>query len=255
MGATQIVNLVLDALIIVLIAFIVIRHSVRGFINSLMSVIKVLVAPFLAIVFNMPLARLLSNTFFVGMSEKWVNKLLLTTETVDELGNVMYEVDKIFDGIPDMVVRFMLRAGEEYENKEFIDKFFYEDSLATGEELERISEILGERVSIAISVVVAFIIIFLVVEIILLICTKLLNKLVKKVSVIKVLNIIFGALLGAAIAFLLAWVICFAIGKAFEFGQHYYPDFFKEEYLSKTIIVDFFIDHDLYAVIKKIAIN
>ncbi len=263
MDATQIVNLVLDALFLILAIFIIVRNSVRGFLSSLISLVKTIVAPVIAVVFSMPLARFIAKIAFNSVSAKWVNKLLLTTETVeiiDGVEHVLYDVDKIFEGIPDMVVRFVLRAGEEWENKELVDKFFIGDGvvgpqLATHEQLGEISTVLGSRVALAISIIVAFILIFTVAEILLLILGKLLNKLIKKVTVVKVINIILGGLVGAAIAFLLAWVICFGIGKVFEFGQHYYPSFFKDEYWSGTLIVKFFIEHDLLDVLKKIAIQ
>jgi hypothetical protein len=70
-----------------------------------------------------------------------------------------------------------------------------------------------------------------------------------------VINIIFGGVIGAAIAFLLSWAICFGIGQAFEFGQHYYPNIFVDDYWKGTIIVKFFIEHDLLEIIKSIAIR
>ena len=259
MSTAQIVNLVIDGILLALIIFIIVRNSVRGFLNSLISLLKTTVAPFLAVVFNLPLAKLLAK-IYDGACGRWINNLLLTTETINELGETVYEVDKIFEGIPDMVVRFVLRAGEEWENKELIDTFFIGDGvvgpkLATFDELGGISSVLGDRVALGISIILAFVLIFLVVEILLIIAGKLLNKLIKKVTIIKVINIILGGLIGATIAFLLSWAICFGIGKVFEFGQHYYPNFFLDEYWSGTLIAKFFIEHDLLEIIKSIAIR
>lgn len=262
MSTAQIVNLVLDGLLLVLILFIIIRNSVRGFLSSLFSLVKTVVAPVMAVVFNLPLARLLAK-IYDGACAKWIHKLLLTTETteiVDGVEKVLYDVDSIFEGIPDMVVRFVLRAGEEWGNKELVDTFFIGDGtvgpkLATFEELGDISNVLGGRVALGISIILAFILIFVVIEVLLLISGKLLNKLIKKVTIIKVFNIILGGLIGAAIAFLLSWAICFGIGKAFEFGQHYYPNIFLDDYWKGTIIVKFFIEHDLLEIIKSIAIR
>ena len=262
MSTAQIVNLVLDGIFLILILFIIIRNSVRGFLSSLISLVKTVVAPVLAVVFNLPLARLLAK-IYNGACAKWIHKLLLSTETteiIDGVEKVLYDVDKIFEGIPDMVVRFILRAGEEWENKELIDTFFIGDGvvgpkLATVEELGGISTVLGDRVALGISIILAFVLIFVVIEILLLILGKVLNNLIKKVTVIKVINIIFGGLIGAAIAFLLSWAICFGIGQAFEFGQHYYPNVFLDDYWNGTLIVKFFIEHDLLEIIKSIAIR
>ena len=262
MDATQIVNLVLDGIFIAFIAFVIIRNCVKGFLSSLISLIKTVVAPVMAVVFNLPLARLISKAFS-GICSAWVNKLLLTTEvttTIDGIETTLYDVNTIFDGIPNMITRFILRAGENYPTKEFIDRFFDTTDgnvpeMATVESLGEISDVLGSRVALGISIIITFVIIFVLVEVILLIMGKILNKVIKKVTIIKVFNIILGGIVGAAIAVLITWGLCFGIGKVFEFGSHYYPNIFIDDYWSGTIIVRFFIEHDILDIITKIAIR
>ena len=236
MDSIQIINFILDGIFLGLIIFLIVRNCIRGFLDSLVSLVKIVVAPVFAVIFNIPLAKFVAKIFFNGISTDWVNKLLLTTETVEIIDGVektLYDVDAIFEGIPDMVVRFVLRAGEEWENKEMIDKFFIGDGtvgpqLATVDELGVISDVIGSRIALGIAIIVSFFIIFIFVEVLILILGKLLNK-------------VIGALMGVIVT----WVCSFLIGKIFEFGHHYYPDFFLNEYWSKTLIVKFFIENDL----------
>ena len=263
MDSIQIINLILDFVFLGLIIFLIVRNCIRGFLDSLVSLVKIVVAPVFAVVFNLPLARFIAKIFFNGVSINWVNKLLLTTETVEIIDGVektLYDVDAIFEGIPDMVVRFVLRAGEEWENKALIDKFFIGDGtvgpqLATADELGVISDVIGSRIALGIAIIVSFFVIFIFVEVLILILGKLLNKLIEKATVAKVFNVILGGVIGALIGILITWVACFAIGKLFEFGQHYYPDFFLDEYWSGTIFVKFFINNDLLELLSKIAIH
>ncbi len=260
MDSTQIIGLIFDIVFLGLIVFLIVRNCIRGFLDSLVTLVKIVVAPVFAVVFNLPLARFIAKIFFNGISTSWVNKLLLTTETTTELGQILYDVDSIFEGIPDKIVRFVLRAGEEWENKEMIDKFFIGDGtvgpqLATSDELGLISEVIGSRIALGISIVLSFILIFVFVEVFILILSKLLNKLIEKATVAKVFNVIFGGVIGAILGLLITWVICCVIGNLFEFGQHYYPEFFLDSYWNKTIIVKFFIEHDLLDLISKIAIH
>lgn len=260
MDSIQIINFILDGIFLGLIIFLIVRNCIRGFLDSLVSLVKIVVAPVFAVVFNLPLARFIAKIFFDKASIEWVNKLLLTTETTNELGEILYDVDSVFEGIPDMVVRFVLRAGEEWENKALIDKFFIGDGkvgpqLATGEELGLISEVIGSRIALGISIILSFILIFIFVEVFILIISKLLNKLIEKATVAKVFNVIFGGIIGLILGILITWVCCFVLGNLFDFGQHYYPEFFLDDYWNKTIIVKFFIEHDLLDLISKIAIH
>lgn len=263
MDSVQIINFILDGIFLGLIIFLIVRNCIRGFLDSLVSLVKIVVAPVFAVVFNLPLARFIAKIFLNKACGEWVNKLFLTTETTGLIGGVetkLYDVDAIFEGIPDMVVRFVLRAGEEWENKEMIDKFFIGDGvvgpqLATSDELGLISEVIGSRIALGISIIISFILIFVFVEVLILIIGKLLNKLIEKATVAKVFNIIFGGVVGLVLGLLITWVCSFLIGKLFEFGHHYYPDFFLNEYWSKTILVKFFIENDLLKILSKFAIH
>ena len=263
MDSTQIISLILDGIFLGLIIFLIVRNCIRGFLDSLVSLVKIVVAPVFAIIFNLPLARFIAKIFFNGIASDWVNKLLLTTETTELINgveNTLYDVDSVFEGIPDMIVRFVLRAGEEWENKELIDKFFIGDGtvgpqLATSEQLGEISDVIGSRIALGVSIILSFVIIFVFVEVLMLILSKLLNKLLEKATVIKVLNVIFGGVIGAILGILLTWILCSVIGRVFDFGQHYYPDFFLDSYWNRTIIVKFFIEHDLFSLVSKIAIH
>lgn len=259
----EVINLLLDCLFLGLIIFFIIRNCIRGFLDSLVSLVKIVVAPVFAVIFNLPLARFIAKIFFNDASINWVNKLLLTTKTteiIDGVEHVLYDVDAIFDGIPDMVIRFVLRAGEEWENKELIDKFFIGDGkvgpqLATGEELGLISEVIGARIALGISIILSFILIFVFVEVFILIFSKLINKLIEKATVAKVFNVIFGGVIGLILGVIVTWIACFVIGNLFEFGQHYYPAVFVDDYWNKTKIVKFFIENDLLELLSKIAIQ
>ena len=257
-----IISFVLDSILIGLMAFIIIRHSIRGFIKSFISVIKTLLAPFLAIVFNLPLARLISGWIFATPAQSWIKDWLLTTEQVTlESGDIAYNVSSFFDGIPKFVVDFILQSGEEdYNGRNMISQHFtgtdgIDPLPATTEDIEGISEFLGNRLALGISIVISFIIIFLVAQIFFLILGKILNKLLKKAVIVKRINIFLGAIVGVGVAFLVAWFISFLIGKLFQFGSHYYSNVFKDSIIENTLIVKFLVKNDLWEFIKKIAIN
>ena len=197
MDSIQIINFLLDGFFLGFIIFMIVRNCIRGFLDSLATLVKIVVAPIFAVIFNLPLARFIANIFFDSAAIDWVNKLLLTTETINEAGQILYDVDSVFDGIPNNITRFILRAGENGDTQWFIDEFFDKTdgnvpSLATADELSQLSEILGSRVALGISIIISFILIFVFVEVFILVFSKLINKLIEKATVAKVFNVVFN---------------------------------------------------------------
>ncbi|MBQ8546522.1 MAG: CvpA family protein [Clostridia bacterium] len=261
--AEHVISFVLDAVLVGLMAFVIIRHSIRGFLKSFISLIKTLLAPFLAIIFNLPLARLINGWFFAEPAKGWIKDWLLTTEQVTlENGVIAYKVHSFFDGIPKVVVDFILQSGEEdYSGRYMMSEHFtgveqgVDPIPATLEDIESISDFLGNRLGLGISIVISFIVIFVVAEILFLILGKVLNKILQKATIIKRINILLGALVGVAVSLLIVWVVSFGIGKLFVFGAHYYEGVFKDSIIDNTLILKFFVKNDLWEFVKRIAIN
>lgn len=256
MGAVKIVNLVFDCLLVGIMAFVIIRNCVNGFIKSLVSLLKTFAAPFIAIVFNLPLARIISKLLFTNMSVDFVRGWLLSTETVDIDGVVHYEVSTPFDGIPKMIADFVLNAGEEnWDGRELVNTHITGNIIdgdlvkepASLETVEELSLHLGARMSLGISIIVSFVVLFIVAEVFFIIVDKLSRKLIEKAKMVKYANWILGGLIGIAIAYALVCSICVGVEKIFDFGQHYYGNtVFKDEYISGTLILKFFVNHNMW---------
>ena len=253
MDAIKIVNLVLDCLIVGMMAFIIIRNCVNGFIKSLVSLLKTFAAPLIAVVFNLPLARLISKICFNDMSVDFVKGWLLSTSTVEIDGVLHYEVYKPLDGIPEMIQQFILNAGEDdWGGRNLVIKHMtgteeVGPTPATAETVGELSEFLGARLSLGISIIVSFIVLFILAEIFFIVIDKLSKKVIEKAKIVKYVNCILGGIIGTAIAYVLACSICVGVEKIFAFGQHYYGDtVFNNAYLEGTLVVDFFIDNNMW---------
>ena len=253
MGAVKIVNLVLDCLLVGMMAFIIIRNCVNGFIKSLVSLLKTFAAPLIAVVFNLPLARLISKICFNSMSVDFVKGWLLSTSTLEIDGVIHYEVYKPLDGIPEMIQQFILNAGEDnWDGRNLVIKHItgldgVEPEPATAEAVDELSQFLGARLSLGISIIVSFIVLFIVAEIFFIIVDKLSKKLIEKAKMVKYANWILGGIIGVAIAYVLACSICVGVEKIFAFGQHYYGNtVFNNEYIDGTLVVDFFVDNNMW---------
>ena len=238
----MVVSLIFDIVLALICLVTVIRNAVRGFIKSFVVLMKSVLAVFLAYLFNAPLARGISSWIFQDLSHGWVRGWM--TSTAQEGGG--YALYQIFDGIPDWFTRVAISHGVD---KETVQYYFVENNLATEEVVNELSVPLGNALSMLISSVVAFIVIFIVIEILLVFVGKLLYKL-EDAPIWRIANVILGALIGAVISAVIVWLLSMAVIYVFNFGSNYYPDVFKQEIIDKTVIVEFFGNHNLFTIVK-----
>lgn len=235
-------SLIFDIGIALICLIIIIRNAARGFLKSFITLMKSVLAIFLAYLFNAPLARGLSGWFFEDLSYGWVRDLMLSTDKGDG-GYALYE---IFDGIPEWFTKITVTHGIDEEK---VTYYFVEENLASQEIIDEFASPLGNALSMLISTVIAFISLFIIIEIILFFVGKLLDK-VGKLPIFRTVNIILGALVGVVVAVVIAWLISTAILYVFDFGSNYYPDIFDHSIIEKTVIVEFFEEHNLFTVVK-----
>ncbi len=235
-------SLIFDIGIALICLIIIIRNAARGFIRSFVTLMKSVLAIFLAYLFNAPLARGLSSWLFEGLSQGWVRDLMLSTDK----GSGEYALYEIFDGIPEWFTKITVTHGIDEEKVAY---YFVEENLASQEIIEEFATPLGNALSMLISTVIAFVAIFIVIEIILFFVGKLLDK-VGKLPVLRTVNIILGAVVGIVVAVIIAWLISTIILYVFDFGSNYYPDIFEHSIIEKTVIVEFFEEYNLFTVVK-----
>lgn len=235
-------SLIFDIVIALICLIIIIRNAARGFIRSFVTLMKSVLAIFLAYLFNAPLARALNVWAFEGISQGWVRDLMLSTDK----GNGQYALYEIFDGIPEWFTKITVTHGIEEEK---VTYYFVEENLASQEIIEEFTLPLGNALSMLISTIIAFIIIFVVIEILLFFVGKVLDK-VGKLPVLRTVNVILGAVVGIIVAIIIAWLISTIILYVFSFGSNYYPDIFNHSIIEKTIIVEFFEQYNLFTFVK-----
>ena len=237
----MVLSLVFDISIAAICLLIITRNAARGFIKSFVSLMKSVLAVFLAYLFNAPLANAMSDWWFKDLSQSWVKDLMISTEK--DGGYALFE---IFDGIPEWFVKVSVSQGIE---KDTVTHYFVEENLASAETVDSFVSPLGNALAMLISTVVAFIALFIVIEIVLAFVGALLNKL-GELPVWKVVNVILGAVIGIVISAVIAWLISFIIIFVFDFGGNYYPGVFKQEIIKETVIGKFFGEHNLFTTVK-----
>ena len=235
------VSLIFDIVIAAIGLIIILRNAARGFIKSVISLMKSVLAVFLAYLFSGPLARAFDEWFFGDIARGWVQDIIASTKK--EGGYALYE---IFDGIPDWFTKVSVSQGVDEQT---VQKYFVEQNLASSETVSGLTDIFGHALSMLISTVVAFIVLFIGIQIVLIGVGALLNRL-GKVSVWRFVNIGLGALIGVIISAVIAWLISVIIIFVFEVGSNYYPDVFDMQIIEESVIVKFFGEHNLFTMVK-----
>ena len=158
------VSLVFDIVLILIFVFFVLRYAIRGFVRSLMALVKVILAPIVAVIFCTPLAKVISNAFFINWSNGMVGDWLKSTFN-EEVGG--YQLHKVLDGIPNWFAN-AVTSDLDQPTRDNLWKYFVGDSatgevfVANEEQVQEFTGILGERFSMFISVIIAFIVLFVV---------------------------------------------------------------------------------------------
>lgn len=261
------VSLVFDIVLILIFVFFVLRYAIRGFVRSLMALVKVILAPIVAVIFCTPLAKVISNAFFINWSNGMVGDWLKSTFN-EEVGG--YQLHKVLDGIPNWFAN-AVTSDLDQPTRDNLWKYFVGDPstgevfVANEEQVQEFTGILGERFSMFISVIIAFIVLFIVAEIIFVIIGALLNKMTDA-ALVKGLNITLGAAIGAIFALFICMFLSIGLVKVFEFGNSYYPDVFNMEHIfgyysadsgrmeGGTFIVKFLVNN-VWEWVKSIAIH
>ena len=236
------VSLTIDIILGLIIASTVIRNAIRGFIKSLIVMMKSALAIFLAYLFNTPLASAISSWWFEDLSRGWVNSIMLSTEHKGG-GYALYQ---IFDGIPDWFVNVTMSNGIDQEKVQY---YFVDKNLASAAVVEEFSYPLGNALSMLISRIIAFIALFIILEIIFAFVGKLLNRL-SDAPIWRGINIILGALMGAIISAAVVWFLSMCIIWVIDFGANYYPNIFTKDIIENTVILEFFGEHNLFTTVS-----
>ena len=241
------VSLVIDIIIALVCLIIIIRNAAKGFIRSFMTFAKTILAVFLAYIFNAPLAGLLNDKIFLGMSTGWINNAFISTYD----GEGAYQLYTLFDGIPSWFANMLMRSGVDEET---IQRYFYSGESAPIEVVDQLSSNLGALLSDVISTIVAVIVIFIVVEIVLAILGALLNK-AGQIPIIRFVNIILGALIGVVISAVIVLLLATVLIWIIDFGADYNETIFSGNIITDSIFLNFFHTNNVWQIIKGLVIG
>ena len=153
----------------------------------------------------------------------------------------LYELYKVFDGIPDWFVKVLTKSGVDDAT---IQTYLVEQNGASQELADTLVTGIGGQLSMLLSTIIAVIALFVVVQITLIFVGKLLEN-VSKLPVFRVLNIILGALIGAVISAVLMWLLSEGLIWIINFIARYNEAVFAP-IPSQSVFLKFFDERNVW---------
>lgn len=197
MSASVILDIILGAVALLTI----IKYTFRGFVGSILDVVKVILAAILAYLIRIPVAKLFDLWFMNDSIVGWVrNSLTASLEGED----TFIDFIGLYKSVPGFYNSVLSHFGlGDVSALEGLESASYEqvDYLATE---------IGSAISMMLSTALAILVLFIIILIALSILVHFIDGLLVVSSVNK-LNRLLGFVLGVAVAFGLVWITSFVL--------------------------------------------
>ncbi len=223
--------LALDIIIVVIFAATLINCIRRGFVLSVMSLLKSVLALVAAYIFAPALADFFKNAFLSDAITSPVKSRLdvMLTETAGK-----FNIEKLFADKPREFLDILNRFGVRIED--FADSYGT-NSQASEEYVTRLAEDITASVVDTVAYILAFVALFVGALIVLSIVIFILSAVVK-LPVIRGVDKLLGTVFGLASGLVLAFVLSGLAKVGFEALASVYPDTFSGV-IEKTVVVKF----------------
>lgn len=223
--------LALDIIVVVIFAATLINCIRKGFLVSVLNLLKSVLAVAAAYIFSPALADFFKSAFLSNAITAPVKNRLdvMITETAGK-----FDLAKLFADKPKEFIDILSRFGVKIED--FADSYGA-NSQATEEYVARLAEDITANVVNTVSYVLAFVALFLGTLILLTIVILIVSAVVK-LPLIKGVDKMLGAVLGLASGFVLAFVLSGLAKVGFDALASVDPDTFGG-IIDKTVIVKF----------------
>jgi len=194
-------SVILDIILGVLALLTIVKYTFRGFVGSILDIVKVILAAILAYLIRIPVAKLFDLWFMNDSIVGWVrNSLTAALEGEDTFINFI----SLYKNVPGFYNTVLAHFG--------LGDVSALDGLqsASYEQIDYLSMEIGSAISYMLSTALAVLVLFIVILITLSILVRFIDGLLVVSSVNK-LNRILGFVLGVAVAFAMVWITSFVL--------------------------------------------
>ena len=197
MSASVILDIILGALALLTI----VKYTFRGFVGSILDIVKVILAAILAYLIRIPVAKLFDVWFMNDSIVDWVrNSLTAALEGEDTFINFISLYENVPGFFNTVLAYFGLGDVSMLNGMES----------ASYDQINYLSMEIGSAISYMLSTALAVLVLFIVILIALSILVRFIDGLLVVSSVNK-LNRLLGFVLGVAVAFAMVWITSFVL--------------------------------------------
>jgi len=237
-------NLIFDGIILVVCILSIVLGAKKGFIKSIMGMLSLVAALFVAYAFSPAVADIIERQPFVHEISESISD---TLKSLSENESGSYDLDRLFGDMPDafqqIIDRYDADANELAQTVPPVANSQESD-------VEALSRLISRPVVRAISNVLAFLGLFVGSLIVLKLLTWLLD-LIFQLPVLKSANTVLGLIFGVISAVLLAWTISTLSLVLIRAMSSVSPDLFSETMVDNTFILKFFRDNNFAGIVQE----
>ncbi|MBQ3100474.1 MAG: CvpA family protein [Clostridia bacterium] len=229
-------SFLVDIILVAVILITVISGWKKGFIRTFMGLVSFAASIIVTWLLYNPVAKFIYDKILLGTVSDYIENVFET-----ELGGSGASLERLFAELPDSFTNFLNR----FSTTDNAAAFYSENTGATSSQLSRF---MAEPIAETLSKVIAFIGLFIVIYIILKLLTKLLDNIVK-LPLLNGVNKFLGLVLGAFLGLFIAWVLAIAFNALLPQLSSLFPKIFKPNTVDTTIIMRFFYNFNLFALL------
>lgn len=237
MGTSMILDLVLAGLILIT----VIKHTIRGFMKSVLSLARLIISVVLAWILRTPVSAFISRTFLSAPITNFVRNSLNSSQMGEDK---MVNFRQMYEDFPTFYNNLLSKFGLDMDG---LHNGFSDFDNATGETIDALSENIGSAISQMASTAIAVFAVFIIAFIVSTIIIHILNGLTS-IHLVNVLNRLLGFTFGALIGFFVVSVACFAL----DIASTYFPGVINREMLEGSMIFGLYTKLNLISIIGRV---
>jgi len=221
-------SLIVDIVLAIICIFVLIKYSFKGFLKTILDIVRLALSVLLAIMFRGVIANLLNSLFMNDAIYNWVHNSV--SKHVDGVARGVNFV-KIYEDAPEFYSEILSIFGLD-----FYELKYAMDNLAAGT-VEHVSRTIAEPLANMLSTLIAVLVIFIVAMIILYFVVKLICK-ITRIKLIKVFDKILGIALGAVLAGAIVWGLSFVIEMVIDIAGPMYPNVINDSLTNESMIIN-----------------
>ena len=221
-------SLIVDIVLAIICIFVVIKYSMKGFLKTILDIVRLALSVLFAVMFRGVLAQLFNNLFMSSSIYNWVHNSI--SKHVDGVAKGVNFV-KIYEDAPEFYSEILSIFGLD-----FYELKYGMENLAE-ETVDNVSRTIAEPLANMLSTLIAVLAIFIVSMIVLYFVVKLICK-ITKIKLVNVFDKILGIALGVVLAGAIVWGLSFVLEIVVDIAGPMYPNIINDNLTNESMIIN-----------------